>query len=374
MLKPQNPIAYAERMRAWAKTKGGYLPTPDGFDRSAVSTLASRGDQWLRWLEVHAYSPATCAMRLWALRAFLKWTHERHLTQPQAVTKSVLESYQHLLWQQTQANGRPLSVATQRGRLGTVQLFFAWLCRQNHLSANPSVDLELPRKPHRSLPKALSAEEMAAVLAIPDVRDPLGVRGRAILELFYATGIRRTELVQLDLADVQWSNGLVWVRKGKGGKDRVVPLGAHASHWLERYLLECRSRLEVSATERALFLTGYGERFSPGFLGNWVRRTLVAAGLERPGSCHLFRHSCATHMLEHGADIRFIQQLLGHESLETTQIYTEVSIRQLQEVHARCHPHGQLQTCSAQWCQRKTGFRSRQESPSVQGWLELPFF
>ncbi|MEI6105708.1 MAG: tyrosine-type recombinase/integrase [Opitutae bacterium] len=344
MLKPQNPIAYAERMRVWAEKKGGYPPTPDGFDRNALSTLASRADQWLRWLDAHAYSPATCAVRLWALRSFLKWTHEKRLTRPVDVTRDVLESYQLSLWQQTRANGQPLSVATQRGRLGTVQLFFAWLCRQHHLDANPSIDLELPRKPHHSLPKALSAEEMTAVLAIPDVRDPLGVRGRAILELFYATGIRRAELVRLDLGDVQRASRLIWVRQGKGGKDRVVPMGAHAVHWLERYLLECRPRLEVSATERALFLTGYGERFSSGYLGNWVRRTLVAAGIERPGACHLLRHSCATHMLQHGADIRFIQQLLGHESLETTQIYTEVTIRQLQEVHARCHPHGQMRT------------------------------
>ena len=119
-----------------------------------------------------------------------------------------------------------------------------------------------------------------------------------------------------------------------------MPLGEHALFWLGRYLGECRPRLEVSAKEPALFLSGYGERFSAGFLGNWVRRVLETAGIDRPGSCHLLRHSCATHMLENGADIRFIQQLLGHARLDTTQIYTEVTIHQLREVHARCHPHG----------------------------------
>jgi integrase/recombinase XerD len=142
------------------------------------------------------------------------------------------------------------------------------------------------------------------------------------------------------VTDLDRALGTVWVRQGKGGKDRVVPLGGHAAHWLERYLAECRPRLEVSAREHALFLTGYGERLSAGYLGTLVRKALVAVGVVRAGSCHLLRHSCATHMLENGADIRFIQQLLGHERLDTTQIYTAVSIAQLREVHARTHPHG----------------------------------
>ena len=335
-------IEYAERMRAWSDTKGGQRAKPDGFDRGTCATLASRGDQWLRWMAEHAYSPSTQAVRRWAFRAFLKWAEGNELRVPRSITKQSLENYQHALWLHVQTNGRPLAVETQRGRLGTVQLFFTWLCRHGLLRRNPAEELELPRKPHRALPKALSLAEMKAVLSIPNVNDAIGVRGRAILELLYATGMRRTELVRLDLADAHSAGGQVWIRQGKGGKDRVVPIGAHANYWLERYLLECRPRLVLGAAERALFVTGYGERFSSGYLGNWVRQMLKAAGIERPGACHLFRHSCATHMLDYGADIRYIQQLLGHESLVTTQIYTGVSIRQLQEVHSRCHPRGRM--------------------------------
>ena len=128
------------------------------------------------------------------------------------------------------------------------------------------------------------------------------------------------------------------IRQGKGRKDRVVPVGKRAIAWLERYLEEVRPQLIIQASESALFLSSYGEAFSPDVLSNKVAKYIKQADIGRQGSCHLFRHTCATHMLEGGADIRFIQQLLGHEKLETTQIYTEVSIKQLQEVHERTHP------------------------------------
>ena len=339
---PLRGIARAARMRRWAGKKGAHAATPDGFDRRDAGTLASRADQWIAWLLQRASRARTRDTRQGELRLFLAWAHERALTRPEAITKTILESYQRWLWryQRPGAGGKPLSVVTQRSRLNAVQNFFAWLCRENLLPGNPAADLELPRKPQRSLPRALALEEVAALLAVPDVRDPLGVRDRAILETLYATGLRRTELARLDVTDLDRALGTVWVRQGKGGKDRVVPLGGHAAHWIERYLAECRPRLETSAREHGLFLTGYGERLSAGYLGTLVRRALVAVGVTRVGSCHLLRHSCATHMLENGADIRFIQQLLGHERLDTTQIYTAVSITQLREVHARCHPHG----------------------------------
>lgn len=340
---PLSGLARAKRMRRWADRKGTHPSVPDGFDRSDQGTLASRADAWVQWLLQRAYAPKTHDTRQGELRLFLSWAHERELTRPEAITKPILENYQRWLWRHQRANGQPLSVVTQRARLNAVQNFFAWLCRENLLPGNPAADLQLPRKPRRTLPRALSLAEVAALLAVPDVRDPLGVRDRAILETLYATGLRRTELARLDVVDLDRALGTVWVRKGKGGKDRVVPLGGHARHWIDRYLAECRPHLEVRAGEHGLFLTGYGERMSAGYLGAMVRHALVAAGVTRVGSCHLLRHSCATHMLENGADIRFIQQLLGHARLDTTQIYAEVSIAQLRDVHARTHPHGRWQ-------------------------------
>jgi integrase/recombinase XerD len=337
---PIRGIASVARLRRWAEKKGGHPARPDGFERGDAGTLGSRADAWVNWLETRAYSERTVTMHYWSLRPFLVWAHERAVTRPETVTKPVLESYQRWLWRYEKRTGQPLSVVTQRQRLLALQGFFAWMCRENFLPGNPAADLVLPHKPQELLPRTLTHEEIASVLAVPDLSDALGLRGRAILETFYATGLRRAELIQLDLGDLDRARGTLTVRSGKGGKGRVVPLGEHAAHWLRRYLEECRPLLEVKASESALFLTGYGERFSRGFLGNWVRRVLKLAGVKRPGSCHLLRHTCATHMLEGGADIRFIQQLLGHASLETTQIYTQLTIQQLREVHARCHPRG----------------------------------
>jgi len=133
----------------------------------------------------------------------------------------------------------------------------------------------------------------------------------------------------------------VYIRKGKGGKGRLLPVGSCALHWLETYLESSRPVLAINMHEQALFLSGYGERFSPGYIGNWVSRTMKAAGVTKKGACHLLRHSCATHMLENGADIRIIQQMLGHARLDTTQIYTEVSITTLRDVYNRTHPNAQ---------------------------------
>ena len=210
------------------------------------------------------------------------------------------------------------------------------------LHANPAADLELPRKPARILPRSLAPDEVRALLELPDTSDPLGIRDRAILETFYGTGIRRSELARINVDDIDRSRGLLFVRQGKGAKDRVVPLGEHARRWISRYIEETRPLLDAGVAGRALFISGYGQRLSSGYVGNWVRRLMVQAGVSYPGSCHLIRHACATHMLENGADIRYIQQLLGHARLDTTQIYTEVSIVKLREVHARTHPRGLL--------------------------------
>jgi len=334
--------ARARHMRGWADRKGGSAATPDGFDRSNAFTLASLIDEWFRRLEERAYSLRTVEARKWALRMFLRWAEERDLRRPAQIGKPILESFQRWLFHYRKADGKPLGVTTQRNRLGAVQSFFAWLCRQNVLPANPAADLELPRKANRSLPRSLSLDEVHAVLNVPDVADPLGIRDRTMLELFYSTGIRRSELARVGVDDVDRERGLLTVRKGKGKKDRVVPVGERALHWLETYLEKTRPLLETPQSERAMFLSGYGERLSAGHIGNWVRRVMVAAGVSRAGACHVLRHSCATHMLENGADIRFIQQMLGHARLDTTQIYTDVSIIQLREVHARTHPHARL--------------------------------
>lgn len=320
------------------KKKGGTKSEADNFDRSSIETMASLVDAWLLRLEERNYSPRTVEMNHWTLRSFLKWSQERDVSLPEQVTKPMLESYQRWLYRYKQSNGKPLSVRTQRQRLGSVQRFFAYLCKMNRILANPASDLDLPRQPARQLPKGLPMSELLDLLNVPDISDPLGVRDRAILEVLYASGIRRAELVKLELHDIDSQARTLHVRQGKGGKSRLVPIGEKALDWLQKYLDDGREKLRVNEDEKALFLSGYGEAFSPGSLGNLVKKMMLEAGINREGSCHLLRHTCATHMLEGGADIRLIQQFLGHSKLDTTSIYTQVAITHLQEVYKRSHP------------------------------------
>jgi integrase/recombinase XerD len=205
---------------------------------------------------------------------------------------------------------------------------------------NPASELEMPRMEKRLPQEVLSLVEVDKLLALPNVLDPLGVRDRAMLEVFYSTGMRRTELCRLELPDFNADRRTLHIRQGKGKKDRMVPVGERAIEWIERYLRESRPRLCLDTRTQTLFLTGYGDAFNPDVVSRCVTEWMQKAGIAKKGSCHLLRHTCATHMLEGGADIRYIQQLLGHEKLDATAIYTEVSIKQLQEVHTRCHPAG----------------------------------
>lgn len=333
----KNGIDYTRAMRG--RRKGGLEdPNTDSLDRSSPDTLASLTDNWLSHMEQRNYAARTLEKYRWSMRVFTTWAEERGLAEPSAITRPHLESYQRWLYRYRKKDGQPLGITTQRARLGAVQTFFAHLCKNNHLPANPAADLNLPRKSHRQLPKGLSREELTTLLHMPDIRDPLGIRDRAILETLYATAARRSELTNFDLSDLDLSEASLHIREGKGGKNRLVPVAKSALYWLEKYLDETRPRLVLDNTEQALFLSGYGGRISPGYLGNWVSRTLKAAGINKRGGCHLLRHSCATHMLENGADIRLIQQLLGHARLDTTSIYTNVAITHLREVYNRTHP------------------------------------
>lgn len=311
---------------------------PGDFPQGERGSLAAEALRYLQSLAVKNYSEGTIEGRKDALKVFLYWCHDRDLHQPEEITKPILESFQRHLWRYRKTNGKPLGISTQRARLSTVRDLFKYFSQQNLILANPASELELPRQEKRLPEQALSLHQVRRVLNIPDILDPLGVRDRAILELFYSSGLRRAELAKLEITDLNQDRQTLQVRKGKGNKDRVAPIGNRALHWLEKYLEEVRPKLALSQDEKALFLTAYGEDFNPDVLSRMVSKFMKQAEIGRPGSCHLLRHTCATHMLEGGADIRFIQQLLGHEKLETTSIYTQVSIEQLKAVHARTHP------------------------------------
>ena len=196
----------------------------------------------------------------------------------------------------------------------------------------------MPRM-ERRLPKhVLTTAEVEQVLNTPDLQTDVGVRDRAMLETLYSTGMRRMELVGLKLFDVDIERGTVMIRQGKGRKDRMIPIGERALAWIARYRDEVRPQWALAQDDGILFLTMQGESLSLNRLTQMVREYIEAAQIGKQGSCHLFRHTMATLMLENGADTRVIQAILGHASLESTQIYTQVSIRHLREVHAATHP------------------------------------
>ena len=192
------------------------------------------------------------------------------------------------------------------------------------------------------LPNVMNKEEVERVLSQPKIEVPLGIRDRAMLELLYSSGLRRMELLHLKLYDVDQKHGLITVREGKGRRDRVVPVGERALAWLDMYLNTLRPEIVRQPDNGVIFLTSNGVPFTPNHLSWLARQYVKAAGIGKGGACHIFRHTMATLMLEGGADIRYIQAMLGHVRLDTTQIYTHVSIRTLKQVHTITHPGARL--------------------------------
>ena len=317
--------------------------------------------RYLEHLGVRGYRPQGMDTAERYIRDFIVWADERGVTHPSQVTRAVLERYQRWLYHYRKKNGEPLSIASQRAKVVPLKGFFKWLTRTAEIPANPAADLELPRKLKR-LPRVILTEaEVERVMACVDLGQPLGLRDRAMMEVLYATGMRRNELARLELGDIEAERCVVLIREGKGGKDRLLPLGERALHWVRQYLERARPALAWNADDKTLFLGNEGKPLHPMWLSTIIARRVDAAEIGKRGSCHLFRHTMATLMLEGGADIRFIQAMLGHAELSTTQIYTQVAIRQLQQVHARTHPGAQRRLRGAQ-----TGADSPSPQPDAQ--------
>lgn len=307
----------------------------DPADRHGFPALV---EEFLVDLAARGYAEATVRARRQSLAQLSAWLADRGVTRPVEVTRPMLVRYQRHLFHYRKPNGDPLSFRSQNAQLLPVRAFFKWAVRNDHVAANPASELELP-KVEKRLPKAaLTIEEAEQVLSLPDLATSTGVRDRAMLEVFYGTGIRRSELARLNVRDLDIDRGTLMVRQGKGRKDRMVPIGTRATTWIDRYLTEARPRWAVEPDDGTLFLTVDGTPFSLDRLTQLVREYVKASGVGKEGACHLFRHTLATLMLEGGADIRYIQAMLGHAELSTTQIYTQVSIRALQAVHAATFP------------------------------------
>jgi integrase/recombinase XerD len=267
------------------------------------------------------------------LRRFVAWAAERSVASPSAITRALVAEYLvHL-----DRDGLGLrSIARVRS---TLRQFFRFLVDEGHIEADPSARVGSPAYP-AALPKVLTAAQVEALLAAPDRRSPLGLRDAAMIEVLYATGMRVTELVGLLRAAVDPELGVVRIR-GKGDKERLVPIGEVALDLMVRYLREARPLHDPEGTAPVVFVSRRGERMTR--QNFWQRITAYAREIGMPDgmvSPHVLRHSFATHLLEHGADLRTLQAMLGHADIGTTQIYTHVTRARLQALHARYHPRG----------------------------------
>ena len=292
---------------------------------------------------VRDQSPRTVEGKRCSLQAFVQWCgtvpDPAPVIMPVEISEEVLEEYRVYLYDFRQPrNGKPLDVATRRRRLTDVKTWLKWLKRKKVIVDNTVDDFELPRVPRRLNHRYLTMAQVEALMAQTVLFGQRGVRDRAVLETYFATGIRRMELAKLDLSDLDVAEQLLTVRFGKGGRQRRVPIAGRALSMIRRYLRDVRPVLARLDSGSALFLDNDGKRFREQQLTRIVSRYKKLAGIDKPGSCNLFRHTTATLMLQNQADIRVVQELLGHADISTTTVYTHIALPHVQDVYQRTHP------------------------------------
>jgi len=265
----------------------------------------------------------------------LRQLAEQLETQGRNLANARREDLLGFLAEQVRSGRSPRSVSRY---LSCFRQFYRWQVREGRSPGDPTSLIENP-KLGRGLPKALSEQQVTALLEAPDTSTPLGLRDRTMLELMYATGLRVSELVTLGMVNVNLNQSVVRV-SGKGGKERLVPLGEESFSWLQRYLREARPALLGAGSSRRMFVTARKSGMTRQAFWYAIRKHALAAGITQDVSPHMLRHSFATHLLNHGADLRVVQLLLGHSDLSTTQIYTHIAREGLKQLHSKHHPRG----------------------------------
>ena len=324
-------------MRAWSTVRGP-LTRRQLSNHSAVITTPIHSDtdpavsRFLDavWAE-RGLSPNTLAAYRADLTALVRWLAERQV----AVVQTSHQDLQHFIESRVLAGARPRSTARQ---LSSFRRFFRHLVREGTIQEDPTAHIAMP-KIGRSLPKSLTEEEVEALLAAPAVRDPLGNRDRTMLEVLYATGLRVSELVNLRYGQINLNQGVIRI-VGKGNRERLIPLGDEAVRWLTEFVRGARDEILLDRQTDYLFPTRRGDRMTRQAFWHIIKRYASKAGIAKGLSPHTLRHAFATHLLNHGADLRVVQILLGHSDLSTTQIYTHVASERLKELHSRHHPRG----------------------------------
>ena len=310
-------------------------------DLLKTATLPTAIDRFVLELQVANYSPCTVDAYRYRLNLLAAWCNERGITQATELTVDALQGYRRYLFHKiNDKTGKSLQPRSQGHHLVMVRCFCKWLRENEVIDFDAAKHLPLPAIPKRQLADVLSVDEINAVLGVPNITTAMGIRDRAILETFYSTAIRASELSSLCVNDIDTSRKLVHVHLGKGNKDRLVPIGKSALEWIEKYIHDVRPDYTGPKAGNRLFLGLHHRPISRTALAALVRKAIEGAGIRKSGACHLLRHTAATHMLEGGADLRSLQTYLGHEKIDATQIYTHMTLGRLQRIHEQTHPTG----------------------------------
>jgi integrase/recombinase XerD len=262
---------------------------------------------------------------------FAQWLHEERGKDVYRAEADDLNAY-------FAARHKDSKATSANRRLAVLKRFYQLALRQNRIAVDPCLKMKSAKQPPR-FPKTLTEAQVEALLAAPDVNAPLGLRDRTMLELMYASGLRVSELVLLKSVEVGMNEGVLRIT-GKGAKTRLVPFGEEARAWIERYLKEARGAILDGQIDDALFVTARGGAMTRQMFWTLIKKYAIRAGINAPLSPHTLRHAFATHLLNHGADLRVVQLLLGHADISTTQIYTHVARERLKKLHAQHHPRG----------------------------------
>lgn len=282
------------------------------------------------WLE-DGLSKNTLTSYRQDLSAFAEWLQKTENRDLHQARQADIQQYLAVRF----PHSKPRSISRL---IATLRRFYRYALRESQVEVDPTLQIDSPKLP-RSLPKSLNEEEVEALLDAPDLGQPLGLRDRAMLELLYACGLRVSELVGLKVTEIGLQEGVIRVT-GKGSKTRLVPMGEEALEWTGRYLKEARPDILQKRLSDSLFVTQRGEAMTRQAFWYLIKRYALQAGIRKPISPHVLRHAFATHLLNHGADLRVVQMLLGHADISTTQIYTHVARERLKQLHAVHHPRG----------------------------------
>ena len=284
-------------------------------------------------LKVRGYAQSTVACYSRGIDLFGQYLQSREITDLRAVNKQIIFDYRAKIME------RPIAQESKALEIRPVKRLFEYLMDNNHLLINPAESIVETNRTNRKIGSTLTVAEMQKLLNAPNLSLRTGIRDKAVLELLYCTAIRKNELLNLEVYHADLKDKVLYVRKAKGRKQRVVPLGNNATKYLKEYLEKIRPHYaKKNPKERKLFLSNAGLPLTGGALQCLIRTQRIAAGIKKPVSAHAFRRSCATHLIQQGADVRYVQKLLGHSRLKTTQFYTKVMPVEVKQTHEKTHP------------------------------------